>query len=73
MPPRDVSAEVYAIQLSILRAQTPAQKFRAAVEMSDFAHRLAQTGLRERHPDCTDENVGRMLAEEIYPQRQKGR
>jgi hypothetical protein len=73
MPPGDVTAAAYELQTSILRDQTPAEKFRAAVEMSDFTHRLALAGVRERHPGCPEEQVARILADELYPQRRRSR
>lgn len=73
MHPRDTSAQAHAIQMAILRSFTPAQRFQAAVEMSDFTHKLAVAGLRMRRPDCTDANVNRLLAESLFPQKRRNR
>ena len=67
MPPRDTSERAYAIQTTILRSLSPAQRFKSAVEMSDFTHELALAGLRMRRSDCTDANINRLLAETLFP------
>ena len=69
MPPRDTTARAHAIQTAIHRALSPAAKFRAAVEMSDFTHKLAEAGLRQRRPDCAASDVPRLLAETLYRRR----
>lgn len=73
MPPGDVTAAAYELQTSIFRDQTSAQKFRAAVDMSEFTHRLALAGVRERHPGCGDEEAARILVDELYPERRRSR
>jgi len=73
MPPRDTSSRAHAIQISILRSLTPAERFQSAVEMSDFTHKLAIAGLRGRRPDCTDANVNRLLAETLFQPRGRRR
>jgi len=73
MPPRDTSKRAYEIHTAILRSLSPGQKFKSAVEMSDFTHKLALAGLRTRRSDCTDANVNRLLAETLFPLGRRGR
>jgi hypothetical protein len=63
----------YAVYTAIVRSLTPGQRFKAAVEMSDFTHKLAAAGLRLRRTDCTDENVNRLLAETLFPSQRRER
>jgi hypothetical protein len=39
---------------------------RIALELSDFTHALAVAGIRSRHPEYTDEEARRRLAEILY-------
>lgn len=68
-PPRDTTAQAYAIQTAILRSLTPAEKFQAACEMSNFTHELALAGLRRQRPELTESELPRVLAELLYPPR----
>jgi len=71
MRPRDTTARAYEIQTEIFRSLTSGQRFWAAVELSDFTHKLAEAGLRMRRPDCTEANIQRLLAEELFPERRR--
>ena len=42
---------------------TPEQRIAAAVEMSEAVMALAEAGLRNRHPDFSDEEIQRALAQ----------
>ena len=44
----------------------PGGRFRIALALSDFTHALAVAGIRMRHPEYTDEDAQRMLAEILY-------
>jgi len=61
----DTTDRAQAIQVAIHRSQSVAAKFRAAVEMSDFTHKLAESGLRQRVRE-TSGDVSRILAEILY-------
>jgi hypothetical protein len=71
MPPRDTTPEAKAIQIAAFQRQTPAERLRSAIELSDFTHRLALAGLKLRHPDCSDDQANRLLAEELYLHRNR--
>ena len=73
MRPRDTTARACEIQTKILRSLTNGQRLWAAVEMSDFTHKLAEAGLRMRRADCTEENIQRLLAETLFPQKRRHR
>jgi len=66
MPIRDVSVAAQALQAAIHRRQTPAQRLRTAMEMSDFTHELALAGVKRRNPACTESEATRVLAEILY-------
>jgi len=38
----------------------------AALELSDLAHALASAGVRDRHPDMSEEEARRALARLLY-------
>jgi len=71
MPPRDTTAAAQALQASIHRRQTPAQRLRSAIEMSDFTHNLALAGLKLRNPTCTETDATFLLAEILYGCKRK--
>ena len=41
-------------------------RLRIALKLSDFTHALAVAGIRSRHPEYTDEEARRKLAEILY-------
>jgi hypothetical protein len=67
----DTTDRARAIQTAIHRSQSAAVKFKAAVEMSDFTHKLAEAGLRQRIPGCAEADLPRLLAEVLYGRRNK--
>jgi hypothetical protein len=71
MPPIDTTDRAHAIQTAIHRSQSAAAKFKAALEMSDFTHKLAEVGLRQRVPGCAESDIPRLLAEILYGRRNK--
>jgi hypothetical protein len=70
-PPRDTTPRAHEIQTAIHRSMSAAAKFRAAVEMSDFTHKLAAAGLRMRRPDLAESEIEPALAEELYGVRRR--
>jgi len=71
MPVRDTTARAQAIQTAIFRSLRPAERFRSAIEMSDFTHKLAEAGLRQRRPECDEDQIPRLLAEILYLHRER--
>jgi hypothetical protein len=62
----DTSAAAAAIHEDAYRELGPAGRLRIALELSDFTHALAVAGIRSRHPEYTDEEARRRLAEILY-------
>jgi len=71
MPLRDTTPAAQALQASIHRGQTPAQRLRSAIEMSDFTHNLALAGVKRRNPACTEMQATYLLAEILYARKRK--
>ncbi len=63
--PHDTSPEALARQRAAFKRMTPAERFEAAVEMSEAVRALAEAGIRRRHPDFSDEQVRVALVEII--------
>lgn len=66
MVPLDTTPEAAALQLQAYREMGPAGRLRIALELSDFTHTLAVAGIRRRHPELSEEQARRKLAEMLY-------
>lgn len=66
MVPLDTTPEAAALQLQAYREMGPAGRLRIALELSDFTHTLAVAGIRRRHPELSEEQARRKLAELLY-------
>jgi hypothetical protein len=66
MSQSDTTDRARSIQAAIHRSQSAAVKFKAALEMSDFTHKLAAAGLQQRMPDCAEADVPKALAAILY-------
>ena len=55
----DTTAAAEAVQLAVLRAMTPSQRFAIALAMSDAARQTALDGIRARHPDYDQRTAAR--------------
>lgn len=51
--------------IDALRAMTPQQRLAQAFELSDLTRRLLVTGLRQRHPDLSDDEVRQLATQRI--------
>ena len=71
----DTSQRAYEVQTEILRRQSPAERFQAAIEMSDLVHDFALAGLRAQHPDASERDLVHLLVERWYgvPKRDRER
>ena len=69
----DVSQVARALQTTIHQKLTPAERLLGAMEMSDFARKLAEAGVRARHPASTDAEIHRILIETLYGSRSSQR
>lgn len=60
-PPRDTSTEAQASVTEMLRRMAPAERLAAAVDASESIRTLAEAGIRARHPEFTEQEVGTEL------------
>lgn len=67
MPARDTTPDAARIQDEAYRQMGGVGRLRIAFELSNFAHALAETGIRLRHPELTAEQVTEALARQLYP------
>lgn len=72
MAPSDATPAARRVQLEVHRRLTPAERLRSAIDMSDFAHRLAEAGVRMRHGERSEADVRRLLVETLYQWRGRG-
>jgi hypothetical protein len=66
MRPRDTSAAAAAIQDEAHTRLGPAGRFRLAMQMSELAHEFAKAGVRQAHPEYTEQQVMRELVRILY-------
>jgi hypothetical protein len=55
--PADTTREAAWVQIEIYRRMAPEKRLRQALEMSEFARMVSASGVRQRHPDYTEEQV----------------
>ena len=67
MPVSDTSPEIEAMQAKIHASMTGEQRLLMALEMSYFAHELAKQGLRDSHPDWSEDRVKREFLLSLFP------
>ncbi len=56
-PPRDTDPAAYERYVAALRAMSPQERLLAAASMSVEVRRLAEAGVRRRHPEYDDAAV----------------
>jgi len=66
MRARDTSEKAAVIQKALHDALGPEGRFQLAMRMSELAREFAKAGLRERHPDFSEDDVARELARMFY-------
>jgi hypothetical protein len=57
MHPLDTSATALERQREAFRRMTPEQRLAVAAEMSDEIPAIAESGIRRRHPDYSDDEI----------------
>jgi hypothetical protein len=57
MHPLDTSATALERQREAFRRMTPEQRLAVAAEMSDEIRAIAESGIRRRHPDYSDDEI----------------
>jgi hypothetical protein len=74
--PEDTTLEAFRVQCDIFSRLTPTERLRRTFDLMDFAERLSAAGIRQRHPEYTDEQVrvalirmrlGDELFKRVYP------
>jgi hypothetical protein len=58
---RDTSTTAIERQREAFRRMTPGQRLALAAEMSDEIRAVAESGIRQRHPDYSDDEVREAL------------
>jgi hypothetical protein len=66
MPISDTKPEIQAMRDRIIMGMTGEQRLRLALEMSSFSHELAKAGIRDAHPDWSDEQVQREFLRSLF-------
>ncbi|HEV7241546.1 MAG TPA: hypothetical protein VGQ36_20105 [Thermoanaerobaculia bacterium] len=64
--PLDTSAAAAQLHAESYRQLGLAGRLRIALELSDLTHAMAIAGIRRRHPECSEEDARRKLAELLY-------
>jgi hypothetical protein len=65
-PALDTSRAAADLQESILQRHTPADRFRMAAEMSEFARKLTRAGIRSSAPDASEADIDREMLRRMY-------
>lgn len=63
---RDTSAKAAAIQDALHEKLGPEGRFHLAMRMSELAREFAKAGLRNQHPNYTDEQIAKEIAAAFY-------
>jgi hypothetical protein len=53
----DTDPRAMEVWLSLLRAKTPGERIMMAFELSEFAVKVAESGVRARHPDASEREI----------------
>jgi hypothetical protein len=62
---RDTSPEAERIQIELLRQMPSWRKMALVTQLTQMSYALALTGLRNRHPEASQEELQRRLADQI--------
>jgi len=62
----DTSPDAAALHEQSYRELGPAGRLKIALELSDLTHAMAVAGIRRRHPELSDADARRKLAELLY-------
>jgi hypothetical protein len=53
----DTDPRVMRVWLELLRAKTPDERMAMAFELTDFALKVAESGVRARYPDASEREI----------------
>jgi hypothetical protein len=62
----DTSPDIEAMQSRIHASMTGEQRLLLALEMSRFSQALSRQGIRDRHPDWSEEKVTREFRRSLF-------
>jgi hypothetical protein len=62
MEPNDTTKDAARLQLELLRAMTPEERFRRTSELTMMIQKVAFAGMKRRHPDASDDEIWLRLA-----------
>jgi hypothetical protein len=63
MRPLDTDPDAHRVHIELMRRAPGWRKLELAGQLGETLKTLALAGLRERHPDATDEEIRRRLAD----------
>lgn len=64
--PRDTTLEAYRVQIQALRRLGPEGRLRMMLNFCDFIHDIARSGIRQRHPEYSEEQVKMAFIRLLY-------
>ena len=53
----DTDPRAMEVWLGLLRAKTPGERIAIAFDLTDFALRMAESGVRARHPEASEREI----------------
>ena len=68
MRSRDTSKRAAAIQARLQDALSPEESLLLALRFSDFAREFARAAIQQSHPNLTEAEISRTLAEQLHGQ-----
>lgn len=66
MIPRDTHPEAHRVQMDLYRAMSPERKAAIVAEMSMLIRHLGRVGIRDRHPEYSEDEVSEELVALLY-------
>jgi hypothetical protein len=66
MRPFDTHHHAHDVQLRLYRQMSPERRAEIALELSEDVRRITCDGIRQRHPEYSDEDVRHALVALIY-------
>jgi hypothetical protein len=58
-PASDTSRDAHDVQIALYRRRGGAWRLQTSLRLSDFTRRLTKAGIRDRHPEYSEEQVRR--------------
>lgn len=62
----DTTSEAEARQLETFRRMTGEERLRVAMNLSDEMRDIALAGIRNRHPEATEEEIQKLFYKEVH-------